>query len=74
MTQDVAHDTNATFSMFSSKVLSELAMMEPWSFKALVDQVKFMRGQGSPAAVAASQHASIGVSQSQPSPVVMLNR
>lgn len=26
------------------KVLSELAMQEPYSFKALVDQVKFMRG------------------------------
>ena len=26
------------------KVLSELAMTEPWSFKALVDQVRFMRG------------------------------
>lgn len=26
------------------KVLSELAMNEPFSFKALVDQVKFMRG------------------------------
>lgn len=26
------------------KVLSELAMNEPYSFKALVDQVKFMRG------------------------------
>lgn len=26
------------------KVLSELAMYEPYSFKALVDQVKFMRG------------------------------
>mmetsp|Transcript_32137 Transcript_32137/g.91168 ORF Transcript_32137/g.91168 Transcript_32137/m.91168 type:complete len:111 (-) Transcript_32137:323-655(-) len=26
------------------KVLSELAMQEPDSFKALVDQVKFMRG------------------------------
>jgi hypothetical protein len=33
------------------KVLSELAMNEPFSFKALVDQVKFMRGlppQGGP--------------------------
>jgi large subunit ribosomal protein L20 len=32
------------------KVLSELAMLEPYSFKALVDQVKFMRGdtQGLP--------------------------
>lgn len=28
------------------KVLSELAMNEPYSFKALVDQVKFMRGIG----------------------------
>lgn len=26
------------------KVLSELAMQEPYSFKSLVDQVKFMRG------------------------------
>ncbi len=26
------------------KVLSELAMNEPFSFKALVDQVRFMRG------------------------------
>lgn len=26
------------------KILSELAMFEPHSFKALVDQVKFMRG------------------------------
>uniref|UniRef100_A0A061S929 50S ribosomal protein L20 n=1 Tax=Tetraselmis sp. GSL018 TaxID=582737 RepID=A0A061S929_9CHLO len=26
------------------KVLSELAMQEPFSFKALVDQVKYMRG------------------------------
>ena len=26
------------------KVLSELAMTEPFSFKALVDQVRFMRG------------------------------
>ncbi|MEW5302887.1 MAG: hypothetical protein WDW36_005627 [Sanguina aurantia] len=26
------------------KVLSELAMNEPYSFKALVDQVRFMRG------------------------------
>jgi large subunit ribosomal protein L20 len=26
------------------KVLSELAMYEPYSFKALVEQVKFMRG------------------------------
>ena len=26
------------------KVLSEIAMTEPWSFKALVDQVRFMRG------------------------------
>ncbi|PNH04902.1 50S ribosomal protein L20 [Tetrabaena socialis] len=26
------------------KVLSELAMNEPYSFKALVEQVKFMRG------------------------------
>jgi large subunit ribosomal protein L20 len=26
------------------KVLSDLAMQEPYSFKALVDQVKFMRG------------------------------
>ncbi len=26
------------------KVLSELAASEPYSFKALVDQVKFMRG------------------------------
>ena len=28
------------------KVLSELAMNEPLSFKALVDQVRFMRGMG----------------------------
>jgi len=27
------------------KVLSELAVDEPHSFKALVDQVRFMRGQ-----------------------------
>ena len=27
------------------KVLSELAMQEPYSFKSLVDQVKFMRGE-----------------------------
>ena len=33
------------------KVLSELAMYEPYSFKALVDQVKFMRGDAS------AQHA-----------------
>lgn len=26
------------------KVLSELAMQEPYSFKSLVDQVRFMRG------------------------------
>jgi large subunit ribosomal protein L20 len=26
------------------KVLSELAMQEPYSFKALVEQVSFMRG------------------------------
>ncbi|PRW59594.1 50S ribosomal L20 [Chlorella sorokiniana] len=29
------------------KMLSELAMNEPYSFKALVDQVRFMRGGGS---------------------------
>ena len=29
------------------KVLSELAMQEPYSFKSLVDQVKFMRGHSS---------------------------
>lgn len=29
------------------KVLSELAMQEPYSFKSLVDQVKFMRGSSS---------------------------
>lgn len=28
------------------KVLSQLAMQEPLSFKALVDQVRFMRGMG----------------------------
>ncbi|KAL4859047.1 50S ribosomal protein L20 [Chlorella vulgaris] len=28
------------------KVLSELAMNEPYSFKALVDQVRFMHGSG----------------------------
>ncbi len=47
------------------KVLSELAMMEPWSFKALVDQVKFMRGQSSPAAATASQTTSSSISQAQ---------
>ena len=40
-------------------------MMEPWSFKALVDQVKFMRGQSAPAAAAAPQHASAGTSPAQ---------
>ena len=28
------------------KMLAELAMNEPYSFKALVDQVRFMRGGG----------------------------
>ena len=41
------------------KVLSELAINEPLSFKALVDQVKFMRGtkplQQSPMAGAGRQ-------------------
>jgi len=32
--------------VMNRKVLSELAMTEPWSFKALVDQVRFMRGGG----------------------------
>lgn len=30
--------------LLNRKVLSELAMNEPFSFKALVDQVKYMRG------------------------------
>ncbi|KAG2496505.1 hypothetical protein HYH03_005330 [Edaphochlamys debaryana] len=30
------------------KVLSELAMAEPFSFRALVEQVRFMRGGGPP--------------------------
>lgn len=32
--------------LLNRKVLSELAMTEPFSFKALVDQVKSMRGLG----------------------------
>jgi large subunit ribosomal protein L20 len=41
------------------KMLSELAMNEPYSFKALVDQVRFMRGGSgsSPAAAAAAARA-----------------
>lgn len=42
------------------KVLSELAMNEPYSFKALVDQVRFMRGGAigtAPAPTAAQQHS-----------------
>ncbi|KAK9845872.1 hypothetical protein WJX81_004701 [Elliptochloris bilobata] len=38
------------------KMLSELAMYEPYSFKALVDQVKWMRGDAAqPAAQQAAQ-------------------
>jgi hypothetical protein len=31
------------------KMLAELAMYEPYSFKALVDQVRFMKASGNPA-------------------------
>lgn len=42
--------------LLNRKVISELAMTEPFSFKALVDQVRFMRGaQGSEAASQASR-------------------
>jgi large subunit ribosomal protein L20 len=34
------------------KMLSELAASEPYSFKALVDQVRFMQGSGSSSAAA----------------------
>jgi large subunit ribosomal protein L20 len=41
--------------LLNRKVISELAMTEPFSFKALVDQVRFMRGaQGSETASKAS--------------------
>jgi large subunit ribosomal protein L20 len=36
------------------KVLSELAMNEPYSFKALVDQVRFMHGSGASSSSSAS--------------------
>lgn len=39
------------------KVLSELAQSEPYSFKALVDQVAFMRGLPRPGAAAAASVA-----------------
>ena len=32
------------------KMLSELAMQEPYSFKALVEQVRYMRGEAGDAA------------------------
>ena len=42
--------------LVNRKMLSELAANEPYSFKALVDQVRFMRGGAAqpPAAAAAS--------------------
>ncbi len=40
------------------KMLSELAMNEPYSFKALVDQVKFMRGSTPVAATIRSSSSS----------------
>jgi large subunit ribosomal protein L20 len=42
------------------KMLSELAMNEPYSFKALVDQVKFMQGMDT------SPGSSTSSSRSQP--------
>jgi large subunit ribosomal protein L20 len=40
------HGLKQSNVQLNRKVLSELAMTEPFSFKALVDQVKHMRGNG----------------------------
>ena len=40
---ELIHGLKEENILLNRKVLSELAMDEPWSFKALVDQVKHMR-------------------------------
>ncbi len=42
------------------KMLSELAQSEPYSFKALVDQVRFMRGGGGSGSSAQAAAAAAG--------------
>ncbi|KAG1679951.1 hypothetical protein FOA52_007015 [Chlamydomonas sp. UWO 241] len=47
------------------KVLSELAMTEPFSFKALVDQVRFMRGPAGLQQAADTGDAAAGRAQAE---------
>jgi large subunit ribosomal protein L20 len=40
------HEIQKQHIILNRKMLSELCVMEPFSFKAIVDQVKFMKGIG----------------------------
>ncbi|EFN53286.1 hypothetical protein CHLNCDRAFT_25913 [Chlorella variabilis] len=44
---ELIHGLKQENIQINRKMLSELAMNEPYSFKALVDQVRFMRGSSS---------------------------
>lgn len=59
------------------KMLSELATYEPHSFKALVEQVQFMRGmgkQGNPATTSIADRTSVGSFEQQPVQVQQLQQ